>query len=597
MPFLRSLVYLIRDLRSISAVNPSFLVHFHVLVTIVGQCDAKAIGYRHSCLAPPFVLFFPFSPEAMEGIDEAKLPLDDSKMLEEEAQEDLLMLQAHMGHFDHLLETGASASHLVDPYPLKLPNTLSKSTGDIERPQRSKSEVIELLDDSDEEEPAKGSSQKKRRANGPVMIDLEDEEDSGEEDLDVMKMKRYPPVEEMAMPQPKRQNTFPMSPAAPTISQSAPVTPMPEKLIKPTLIATGRYYDDTTLSTRVKNCRFCAAEHGVAFHGSSAPRLSCFICGAPHIAKECPNIMCYNCWEMGHRSKGCRNPRVSKAPCFRCGGTHDSMDCLPIKGLVRLGTPIKTKKAKGGSKEDKSEEIEAVPLPPQCANCGFTGHTIRECSISGIEDTNDAFDRDGPSWLARARQEIRRMVAKTNSTPDHRKQKFERSSSAEKHSYHHHQQHHHNKTPSHDRTNSMAQSNSNPSTPSAKQLHTQHHKSNHHKDDRQKDNKHKSHHHEHRSAEKGQKEKNQQSPKFQHGGDRGSSFTPSKSPSQNNSQQSMPKTPQLHQHSKQRPKSPKSEPHKSPKQSNQHNRAPIKSENKKGGSQKPGHGFKKSPNR
>lgn len=335
--------------------------------------------------------------------DPRSLPYDTH--MDAEAQEDILLLKAHMGLFDAYLGKTEQQPHLVDPHPIEHAQLLPTQPKRPTTPESSRHSIVEILNDSDEEELAKGESSKKRRADRPVVIDLDAEEDDQEEDLEAMKMKRYDAAPQDA-PVAKRPCPLPH----PTETQSAPATPIPSVKAKTMLIATGRYYDDTTVSNQVKNCRFCAAAHGITFHepNSNNSRMACYNCGGNHIARECRNIMCYNCWEMGHRSHACTNPRAPKATCYRCGGQHDALDCLPYSGVARLGASESNK---------KSSSSEAVPLPLMCPNCGFSGHHPRDCRLATLEDTNHAFERDGPDWLPRMRREVQSIAARLK-TPE-----------------------------------------------------------------------------------------------------------------------------------------------------------------------------------
>lgn len=399
--------------------------------------------------------------------------------LDAEAQEDILLLKAHMGLFDAYLGKTEQEPHLVDPYPIERAQLMATTPNRSSTPEASRHSIVEILSDSDDGEPAKGESSKKRRADRPVIIDLEADDDDEEEDLEAMKMKRYNTApENVIAPIAKRPCPLPL----PTETKSAPATPIPSVKAKTMLIATGRYYDDTSVSNQVKNCRFCAAAHGITFHesNSSNGRMSCYNCGGPHIARECRNIMCYNCWEMGHRSHACTNPRAPKATCYRCGGQHEAIDCLTNSGVSRLGASESNK---------KKFSSEAVPLPPMCPNCGFSGHMPRDCRLASLEDTNHAFERDGPGWLPRMRREVQSMAArfKTPEKPSNNNNYREHSSKSVQKSpvNNHSQQPNHSNHSNHSNhkkaPSPKSHSKSLPNTPKASnKSHAQHNHQRHH---------------------------------------------------------------------------------------------------------------------
>lgn len=327
-----------------------------------------------------------------------------SAEMEEEAQEDILLLKAYMGHFDEFLGKTDENPHLVDPHPVDLANRTKKAHAHPSTPAPSRHSIVEILDSDTEEDLAKGETRRKRRADRPPVIDLDAEEDEGEEDFEAMKMKRYNTApEDEVLPSAKRPCPLPLS----GDSQSAPATPILSVKAKTTLNAVGRYYEDGGSGSVAKNCRFCAAARGITFHEPrDSQRFSCFNCGGNHVARDCHNIMCYNCWELGHRSNSCRNPRAPHSTCYRCRGSHDPIDCLALTGVVRLGASESSKKA------------DAIPLPISCSNCGFQGHAPRQCPLAPIEDTNMAFERDGPEeWMYRMQIDVQRLASSFKS-PD-----------------------------------------------------------------------------------------------------------------------------------------------------------------------------------
>jgi hypothetical protein len=356
-------------------------------------------------------------------VDVSQRGQNDVDELDMEAQEDILMLKAHMGHFDHMLNEGENAVHMIER-EIALPSSpiVKRAVESISRPSIG-SGVIELSDDdgSDDEPMRKGDSvkRKKRRATSSLVIDLEDEDSNEEEDLDVMKMKKYPSSNEMeaptAMPIAKRRQTEEIDHHVhQPISLSAPSTPINDTFKRAMLSNTGRYYDDSTLNTQVKTCRFCAKTYGVPYRAPSN-RLACFICGGSHIARECPNMLCYNCWELGHRSGNCKNQRMPKTTCFRCGGHHDALDCLHMKGIQRMGSGMGNSKSNGDAQR-------AIPLPALCCNCGHTGHVARDCRQLSMEDTTKEAERDPQAWYHRRKTELERenRQAASSSRPPQR---------------------------------------------------------------------------------------------------------------------------------------------------------------------------------
>lgn len=341
----------------------------------------------------------PVSSEMDVDVNGSKIVKNDSSDLDMEAQEDILMLKAHMGEFDHLLEDSANTEHLLDRSQfLPSKNVEENIIHSFETP-RKRSRHVELDESSDEEPLTKGESSKKRRAGDTIVIDLEDEEASEEEDLDKMKMRKYdtgskmgPPLE----PVPKKRQFQEIDSSGVLLhSVSAPSTPSDNILRRAMLNSTGRYYDDTELTKQVKTCRFCARSCGVAYHPPSN-KISCFKCGGEHIARDCPNTLCFNCWELGHLASNCVNARRPKTSCFRCGGAHDALFCLQASD-----------KRKSSDSHGKT-----ITLPILCCNCGQMGHTFNECNRPSMEDTKHDAQRDTAAWFAkRVQQEISKPKA------------------------------------------------------------------------------------------------------------------------------------------------------------------------------------------
>lgn len=352
------------------------------------------------------------------------------------------MLKAHMGLFDHLLEDSPNATHILDPAP-----NLSSPTKKVEfavpiLPTKTPSKSVEEVESSDEEALEKGASSKKRRATAPVVIDLSDDNSQDEEDLDVMKMKKYSDTPQKPLelaPAPKRPKLSEIAPHEHVLEPaSAPGTPLPSLASKVLLHSTGRYYDDSSVGQSVaKRCRFCVRAQGLTFTPMQH-RVSCFVCGGQHIARDCPNVLCYNCWETGHRSVSCPNERAPRAACYRCGGPHDALDCLVRKGEQRRGAD-----AIDVDEEEQDRTQLSRALPPFCCNCGRIGHLPRECRMMTMDDTAEAVDRDAVGWFSRISAEIRK-------SPKQHQKTFQPSSTQQKSTPHRHQHHHHhsnNNTP------------------------------------------------------------------------------------------------------------------------------------------------------
>lgn len=341
----------------------------------------------------------------------------DNYMLDEQVQEDILMLRAHLGHFDHLLGEEPTELHIL-PQPLAsttLPSSSatmipSSDSTDIQfktpigKPTQKK-RVIET--ESDDEE--KGAS-KKRKQPTPFVIDLDDEENSDEEeDLDAMKMKRYSSTDLEARNGPsdaKRPKLFD-SPAQHDhipLSSSAPSTPMITSFDFPQLLRpSGRYYDDSSAGFGVKrsSCRFCQTKRGLSWVDKSDRRLECFICGGPHEAKSCTNILCYNCWELGHRAADCENQKLPWAPCYRCGGLHDAFFC-PTLPFSQPTTPLPTSSASTPIRPASSFSSPIVPpASPSlfCCQCAQAGHTARDCKLPTMDATKRMYDANNDLWL------------------------------------------------------------------------------------------------------------------------------------------------------------------------------------------------------
>ena len=364
----------------------------------------------------------PFSPLLiMDVLSASAEPLKgESGALDVDVQEDILMLKAHMGHFDHLLEDAPSSTHLVDPS--LLPPSPAKVLPPVTSIPVSKSAKLKepVEESADELEEVKGASSKKRRATAPVVIDLLDEDSKEEEDLEMMKMGKYQVTPERPVelgPQTKRAKLASELDSHHEhlhISLSAPGTPIPSTTHRNIhLIAPGRYYDDSTLHGGVaKMCRFCARAQGIPYTPRQQQRLSCFVCGGHHIARDCPNVLCYNCWEIGHRSVSCRNERAPRAACYRCGGSHDALDCLSKRGEQRRGEDAIDLELESSDKQKAKATTRA--LPPFCCNCGRIGHLPRECRMMGMDATADAVDRDAVGWFSRMASETRKSPKQFN---------------------------------------------------------------------------------------------------------------------------------------------------------------------------------------